>query len=230
MRVARFVSAVVAAALVLGGPAAAGTRAAPEIEDPCTGQITNNNDMTSVQHESVDICSVWLDSVGGGTGLRVTMRTFGDLEERPGGAYMVWWNSGSCTYSVTVDDSTESEMPRAFAASCGEETTWTCPVPDVSIGCEAEGGGPRFSIPAGNVVSNGKELQVTVSFTGALAKYANAHDPGSVLAKPRAYATLVTGPVYAYSTGCTFGFPEDHCFEVNGDMTPSGRSYTIPHP
>lgn len=229
MRFARTMMAVVLVVAAFAGPAAAGTRATPEIQDPCTGQITNNDTKTTVQHETVDLCAVWLRSVAGGTGLRVTLQTFGELEGRPGGLYEAWWSVGGCTYSVRVDDKQDAELPRAFTASCGEPVTWSCPVPNQSVGCTSEGGGPEYALPASAVVVDGDEMQITVSFTGALAKYAGAHDEGSVLSQPRAFSSLVVGPVYAYMFGCTSNFPEgDHCAETNGDLTATGRNYTVP--
>lgn len=233
MRVVKSALVLVLAIVTMAMPAAAGTRANPEVSDRCDGPVQRDN-TTSVQviDASVDICSAWFQGTSGTTPtLKVNLRTRGTLEDRPGGAYWVAWTSGKCSYAVIVDDAIGAEMPQRLTVYCGEPITRTCAVPQLELGCETTGGPRDFALSASAVDVAGDELQVTVRFDGALAPFAKAHDAGSVLTSPWAFATQVFGPVYLHTWGCSVGIEElEGCWGANGDVTANGRDYTVPTP
>jgi hypothetical protein len=230
MRVARNVLMVALVVLTMAVPASAGTRANPEITDKCTGQVTADNNSVQVMHESIDICAVWFQATSGTTPtVKVNLQTRGNLEDRPGGAYWVAWTAGKCSFAAIVDDAVGAEMPQRLSVGCGEPTTRTCTVPQLDLGCETTGGPRDYALPANSVVVAGDELRVTVRFEGALAPFAKAHDAGSVLSDPWAFATQVVGPVYLHTWGCSAGLEDlDHCWGANGDTTATGKDFTVP--
>ena len=232
MRVVKCALVFVLAMVTMAMPAAAGTRSNPEVTDRCDGQIQGDDTSLQVMHESVDICSMWFTGTGGATPtLKVTLTTQGDLEDRPGGAYWMAWDSGKCSYAVIVDDAIGAAMPQRLTVYCGEPMTRTCAVPQLELGCETTGGPRDFALPANSVAIDGDAMQVTVRFDGALAPFAKAHDAGSVLSDPYAFATQVIGPVYLHTWGCGFGIGDlEGCWGANGDLTANGRTYTVPQP
>ena len=228
MRVSVRVLAMILVVLMAAMPASAGTKADPEVVDRCDGQVQGSESSLAVTHESVDLCSVWFSTPETGV-LDVSLSTQGDLEDRPGGYYIVYWTSGECRYGVTVDDGFDVEMPQYFTAYCGEQTTRTCPVPNIYVGCEEEGGPPKFALPDDAVTVSGNEMRIRVAFSGELAKYAEAHEKDSVLSDTEAWTSLAVGVAYMFTAGCTSNLePGDYCFMANGDLAGNGRSYTVP--
>lgn len=225
----RFVQVVLVVLVfaMVGGTARAGTEKFPEMSDECAGFVHAVAGSTRVRHPSLDLCKGWFTAAAGPSGapvLEVTLQANSGPAEGVGGLYMARWRSGDCTYAVTVDNAVNSPHPQAFSAGCGARPPVECG--QLALQCDDDSW-HTYPLPAGSVRWEGNQLQVTVSFDGALASFAGDHADGAVLSEPFAFSSATVGPAYGYAFACSNHLGSDRCVEANGDWMYGVRDYTV---
>lgn len=217
---------VVFALMSVHAPASAGTEQFPNMSDECSGFVHAVDGDTRVRPRELDLCKGWFTTTtaGGAPALQVTLQVSAPPDGTVDGLYVSFWESGDCTYGVTVDGAVNAPHPQAFSSTC-ETGEVTCTVPVLELNCTVEDTAEYFPLPGGSVVWDDDRLQVTVPFTGELAQFAPAHTSGAVLTNARAFSALAVGPAHGWAAVCSSGLPTDRCVEANGDWMYGVRNY-----
>jgi hypothetical protein len=230
----RIVALAIAMAMVLSGPAGAGTGQNPELEDDCGVG-------THVVSEQVapwlDLCGGWFSTVskaGDTPVIKVSLEVANLLAQRADSQYWVSWRAGGCGFAVQrLDGGTElapGDAASRLIVNCdpGREVPCDTPFKELDFTCW-ETDDPLLFDVSNSYSENGNRLSWTLRFDGKLAAYAKHHADGALLRSPWAMTAVGVNSAPLIGPGRCEKQNDGpwRCSNQVSDWIPEGRDYVV---